>query len=408
MKYLISTYLYGSDISNVLALGKSIRLFSSIPSMCIVTPSVGIKDRVLLLKSYTYVEISDSPLDMILSMDNYDRIMILNSNTLITSKIDILLSVSPSGSPRLSMCVITPSRLIAKIIKVGSDIDLVRSFFIDNGYKWKTIDSKYDNVPTDKARSLMYKGMYLNNNSVNIESYLYDLLGTILGDRGREAVDKELYTYLLVFTHESSNPVSNYDTLEAYGDGLLKGAYMWILDGTPGIISSDQITKITDYFGSKEILSDIAERLDMVKYIDSNDNIDVKIKSDIVEAMIGAIAFSWERLYGKGDEGVRLFVSHIYSPYTIDVENYKEAYTSPIQTVNIFLTSHRLNRDLLSHKITQDYNNIIYKLMYNGQIIGVGIVSKDGTDLRVLDKVVKDRAYSDAISKKSLEKFVTN
>lgn len=408
MRSIICTYFDSGDLSNVMALGNSIRVFSQIYSMCVVSPTVRIDDRKRLMNYFSAVEVANNPLDFIAEMDQYDRIMILNPNFLMTSKMDfLLLGNNPGGSSKLNVMVINPSRLISQITSFDG-VEKMRTFFVDNKYTWRSLNCSYDNPIDPKIRSLMLSNNYLRHpKRVSLRQHLSILLGDILGERGREVVEKEESTYLLAFTHQSVNTVSNYETLEAYGDGFLKGAYMWVLESTPGIITSDQITKMADYYGSREVLAEIAERLDLVRFLDIEGKPDTKTKSDIIESLIGAIAFSWERIYGLGDEAVKMFVKTIYSPYTIDVQGYKKSYTSSVQLVNVRLHELRLNPALLTTNIDRETQNIIYKVLYNGQIVGVGIAPKEKNNIEGSIKMAKNRAYDEVLSKKSLEKFVT-
>jgi hypothetical protein len=83
--------------------------------------------------------------------------------------------------------------------------------------------------------------------------------------------------------------------MEAYGDRFLNGAYVWVLLDTPGIIIPDQVTKISLYFQDKFRLAEICDRLFLGPYIVLGDSatMGVKIKSDVIEALIACIAITW-------------------------------------------------------------------------------------------------------------------
>lgn len=405
MRLVIYTYHYGGDIKGVAALGNSIRIFSSMDSVVVVTPDVSSNDRKSLTRYFTRVEVSSEPLSYIIASEDIDRVMVVSPDTIIQEKVDILLSLQvPAGTPDLNIMVIRPNRLLPKVSTIGRDMASVKRAYVENGYTWNTLDARYDKRPTTSVISEMYENRYLPTKG-RLIPFLKKILGEILGERGVEAIDKEEATYILAFTHESANPVSNYETLETYGDGFLKGAYMWILSSTPGIIDADQITKIADYYGGNEVLADISDRLGLPRYIRTNDPIDTKVKGDVVEALIGAIAFSWNRLFGT-DEGVRIFVSHIYSKYTIDVANYKSVYTSPIQALNVYLQGLRLDRKKLIDDIDRQPTKIIATYKYGEEAVGVGIVARTKGNINDQVHAAKVKAAMDVLQKKSLDRFV--
>lgn len=406
MRSLIYTYFYGGDTKIMVALGNSIRIFSSMESICVILPDTSTTDRKILQGHFSKIEVSANPIAYIVGNESIDRAMIISPGIIVTEKIDILLSLQvPSASPELSIIVIRPNRLISKLPTLGRDVASVKNTYISNGYTWNTLDSIYDTRPSQSNIDVMYKNVYIPVKQ-NLLSFLKKLLGTIMGEKGSQAVDREAATYILAFTHKSVNPVSNYEMLEAYGDGFLKGAYMWVLSQTPGIVDQDQITKLSDYYGGNEILADIGERLGLIQYIMTNDMIDLKVKGDIVESLIGAIAFSWDRLYGEGSIGVRMFVSHIYSLYTVDVSNYKSIYTSPIQLFNEYVQRLRLDRKKVDESIDREDHRIIYKMLYDGEIVGVGIVPRTNANIQDQIRLAKVEAAKDALVKKSLDRFV--
>jgi dsRNA-specific ribonuclease len=421
MKFLVCTYFTGGNSDNVRALGNSIRIFSQMESLCVISRDVGDEERKFISGHFSKVDVADFPLSYILGLDQYDKILLLSPNFLMVSKIDSLLLGDMGGSPKMNVAVVKPSRLIAEISNLVT-VEEIRSFFLDRRYEWRSLSPDFDSIPSSNTRSLILRGSYLSHpKKKDLIARLSYLMYDILGDEGREAVEKEESTYVLAFTHKSVNPVSNYDVLEAYGDGFLKGSYMWILESTPGIISADQITKTADHYGGREILAEIAETLGLVQYINIDRSkgtdkkakpvkLDVKVKSDIIESLIGAIAFSHERLYGKGagDRAVNTFVSKIYEGYTIDVQGYAKAYTSPIQLINLEMLGKRLNTKLLTNETSTINGNVVHKLLYNGQIIGVGIVPRSPNDKEVSEDLAKKQAYRDAVDKKSLDKFVIN
>lgn len=407
MKSIIYTYLYNdTDIKRVAALGNSIRLYSQMKSVCVCTPDIPTQDRKRLYKYFSDIEVSPTPLSHIVSNDDLDRVMIISPDTVLTRKVDILLSMdTPSGSPDLTVIVIRPNRVIPKLYTIDREIRSVREAYVDAGYTWSTLDAIYDKRPSTSIIDTMYAGTYISKIE-GLIPLLKRILSGILGDRGSDAVDRETYTYIMVFSHSSVNPTSNYEMLEAYGDGILKGGYMWVLSSIPGIVDQDQITKISDYYMGNEVLSDICDRLGLTPYITTNNIIDRKVKADIVEALIGAIAFSHDRLYNEGCSSSRKFIEHIYSLYTIDVTGYKERYTSPVQLLNEYIQRLSLDRKKLGHKVDIGRDKITYYITYNDTIVGVGIVDRTGENIQEQEKLAKVEASKDVLSKKSLERFV--
>jgi len=402
MKYAIATYYYGDiDINDVIALGNSIRLFSTLKTMVCTTT---MNDE--LSSSYDIVVRTDAPIDHILSMDEWDMIVVIDPRKVMDKRFDFI-ATSIGGSPELRVMVVKPSRLISKIQTFGRDLAKVREFFISNKYKWNTLTSVYDQLPSDMMREVYLTHKYIPYppNKKDLIPHLHTVLHNALGDRGDKIIDSNIPLFIMAFTHESVNPVSNYDNIEAYGDGFLKSAYMWLLSQTPGIIDSGQITIIADYFGSAPILAEIAERLDLVRFIISNDPIYEKTRSDCIESLIAAIGISWANVYGNGDEGIRMFVNYIYSFYTIDIASYKEMYASSIIRFNTYIQQLHLDRKLVTWNERVENNQVVYTLIYFNTIIGVGI-SPVGTSLSVAKKTAKSKAYQDALTNKSLDKFI--
>jgi dsRNA-specific ribonuclease len=412
-RYCVATYYYDDDdvsVDDVIALGNSIRTTSTLKTIV-----CGTSVHKRFYGSYDIVVRTDTPIDHILSMDEWDTIVMINPRKVMDKRFDFIASSSSStaavgGSPDLRVMVVKPSRLISRIQTFGRDLTKVREFFVSNKYEWKTLSSVYDQLPSDITREVYIRNKYIPSppKKEDLIPHLRTVLSNALGEeKANRIIDSNIPIFTMAFTHKSVNPVFNYDNIEAYGDGFLKSAYMWLLSRTPGIIDSGQITTIADYFGSAPILADIATRLDLPKYIISNDPIDEKTKSDCIESLIAAIGISWASVYGgdSGDEGIRKFVDYIYSFYTIDVANYKAMYASPIIRFNTYLQQLHLNRSLVNGNDRVENNQVIYTLIYSNTIIGVGI-QPIGTSLQLAKKSAKNKAYQDALTKKSLDKFI--
>ena len=263
----------------------------------------------------------------------------------------------------------------------------------------------------------MYRRDYLPTGSAvitgqrqDLRTRLTDILLPILGERTSVVLDRMWTMYAQCFVHKSANPAVNYELLEAYGDQFLAGFYTWILIDTPGIITPDQVTKISDFFQNRFALERICDALSLTDYIVSKDPIDTKMKSDIVEALIAAIGVSWQRVANRGNWAMNKFIRTIYDTYfTIEPERYQILYGNPADRMKALVEQSYLNRSLLRVAPPQEVNGeIVISVYYDQFLLGTGKATLTGVYRDTAIENARRAAYIDALDRNTLSTYLAS
>lgn len=356
-----------------------------------------------------------------------------------------------------SIILITPSKFAMDLFlkEITEDISDGAIFFTKHGYPWHNIDHTYDikvsipmeTIPKDtrilhfiKSKPWVEKGIvsaafniwrriyngsyisslvppdtYSSSGEIwrnKLMKHLLEILTPILGNQVGNVLEKYSPIYQQCFISKKKDPIINYDLLEAYGDRFLKGQYVWFLLNTPGIITSDQVDKISSFFQNQYSLESICDSLNLTQFIilPQGTKPDTKTKSDVVEALIAATGISWQKMYKKGDLAMRTFIFKIYSSlFTIQPDNYKLLYEDPKTRLKNQVEELRLNRDLLKESFPQEEGGeILVTITYNGYTLGTGKVSLEGRYKDTAIKLATKEAYRDALRKNSLQSMVGN
>lgn len=320
-------------------------------------------------------------------------------------------------------------------------------FYHNHGYTWTHIDITYNlaayhlyHMYKDSVKVLHYVNKYkpwtetkeyvLENYSQHIDVYniwhsmfrneyipthdglksrLVDILNNYIGYKAQDVVNRNWPMFQMAFTSASVSPGTNYEFIEAIGDGFLDGYYMWYLLDTPGIITPDQVTKMRAYFQNATQLSKLVSYLDIKKYIQvgKGTRLTEKIESDVLEALIGAIAISYDRLYKRGSWAVRKFIVGIYSQYfNVDPINYLSLYGNSSIQVNSLVQELQLDRTKLKTNIDDSIKGkIIVTITYDGNVVGIGESSTHGKYKDTAIKEAKDRANTNVIESDQLRNF---
>lgn len=149
------------------------------------------------------------------------------------------------------------------------------------------------------------------------------------GDVSDEWIDKLtsgdcLETFKLAVTHESANPVNNYEQLEFFGDTIMNQAIVWwIKSRHPKIVNLDWLTKIKHLFISTRFVRRIGALLELDKVIVynpsyfSNNTLDSvefsKMVEDVVEALLGAVCENFINLGFEHGVGVQVAQNIVWS-----------------------------------------------------------------------------------------------
>jgi len=401
------------DIPNAITLANSIRLYSKSKIICLISPSVSsyqeiedTYDIVVQLPKLTY--------DMrwyILSMDQYDKILYIDTNTIVVNTIDTLFLHSIPTVFNNSVYLIQPSKF-AMNMYIQSNIDDINTFYEMNGYTWNRytyndIFLQYTTKPS--IWKIMHDGVYLANMKykISLENHLINILTPILGSNVQKVIKKYILLYEQAFTTKDFNPVVNYELLEAYGDRFLAGEYAWLMYRTPGIITPDQVTKIGAYFQNQYSLEKVCDYLGLEKYIikSKSESIDIKMKSDIIEALIAVIGITWQNVYKRGDIAMYQFISQVWSTiFKIEPDRYIILYEEPNVRFKETVEKLSLNRNLVKVSEPQESGGeILITILYNNIPVGVGKASLQGVYRDTAIKNARKMAYRDALNKRSLD-----
>lgn len=334
----------------------------------------------------------------------------------------------------------------------GVDEWVIMMFYHQNGYTWTHISMEYNvaayhtyqifggrtkvlhfvsqNKPWTEKESVIkreypihldtyntwrkiYQGTYMptTSKSTSFRNHLESILRPILGSKIGPVLDKYGSLYQQAFTTSTANPASNYELLEAYGDRFLAGQYAWLLIRTPGIVSADQVTKISSHFQNRYSLEQVCDYLKLAPYIITGrgENLNIDTKSDVIEALIAAIAISWQNMYKKGDEAVRAFVFKVWKTiFKIDPARYLILYEDPKTRFKQLTEQLQVNRSLVRTDIRttppqEGGGEIIVTVLYNNYPVGIGRASTQGVYRDTAVKAAERLAYIDALEKNSLQ-----
>lgn len=245
----------------------------------------------------------------------------------------------------------------------------------------------------------------------SLHNHLITILEPILGKDIKKVLSKYFSLYQQAFTTKAANPASNYDLLEAYGDRFLAGQYAWLLIRTPGIINADQVTKVSSYFQNQYQLEKVTEHLRLTPYIVAarGESLNTKIRSDVIESLIGAIGISYQNMFKNGDTAMRNFIFKVWGTFfTIDPANIRLLYEESKTRFKELAEQLQIDRSLIKAPIMttnpqEGGGEIIITVMYGPYTMGIGKASLDGLYRDTAIKMAERAAYADALEKGSLQ-----
>lgn len=135
---------------------------------------------------------------------------------------------------------------------------------------------------------------------------------------------ERLDVFKLAVTHESANPVNNYEQLEFFGDTILNQAIVWwIKSRHPKIINLEWLTKIKHLLISTRFVRRIGALLELEKVIIYDKNAFSvasleshefsKMVEDVVEALLGAVCENFLVLGFEHGVGVQVCQNIVWS-----------------------------------------------------------------------------------------------
>jgi hypothetical protein len=133
-----------------------------------------------------------------------------------------------------------------------------------------------------------------------------------------------LDVFKIAVTHESANPVNNYEQLEFFGDTILNQAIVWwIKSRHPKIVNLEWLTKIKHLLISTRFVRRIGALLELDKVIVYNKNVFSvasldshefsKMVEDVVEALLGAVCENFINLGFEHGVGVQVCQNIVWS-----------------------------------------------------------------------------------------------
>lgn len=387
------------NVETAIVQGRSLRIMSR--AWTIALTGSNLMDQ-RLKDAYDEV-VEGDPMDWV-AMDRFSAILWMDEGLHPMVQMDrIFLTPMPAhsaGAPRLIL--IEPSRFILRMLDPGSsNVDLIR-ILDKNGLTWSMIE-------TDGILSAT-PGPALSMRA-NLMEHLGDLLEPILGDT-RDILKSYAPLFLQAFITKEANPGANYDLMEAYGDRFLGGQYSWLLLETPGVMTPDQVTKISSYFQDKVRLAQLAEYLGLVDHIvlARGQALDPKIQSDVVESLIAAIGITWQKARGRGNWAMKTFVLKIFNTYFhIDPSRYRILYENPKTRLKELVEALSLDRTKLTVSPPQEQDGeILVVISYDRQPIGYGRVKMMGLYRDTVIAMADRAAHQDALERESLQRLISS
>lgn len=380
--------------------GRALRVMSRAKTVAIIPRGV---DPDPLRSAFDEVHVG-GPMDWI-SMDRFQSILFLEEGWIPTSQMDrLFLTPMPAMKDRDPiLLLLEPSRFIPP----QDGVQGLVSAMIGAGLEWSSINPH--GLLSRPGISMAPKP----GPPQQFLDHLSNILKPILQPLGD--VESIIRTYGSLFQQamvtKESDPSSNYELMEAYGDRFLGGQYPWLLLQTPGIITPDQVTKISSYFQDKVRLSQLVENLGLVPFIilGPRQRLDTKIQSDIIEALIAAIGIAWQKAGGLGNQAMELFVLKIFDTYfQIEPERYMILYENPKTSLKNLAEELRLNRDKIVTSSPQEQRGEMMVIVsYDGHLLGKGRVKTAGIYRDTAVDMATKAAYQDALEKGVLRELAS-
>lgn len=296
-----------------------------------------------------------------------------------------------------------------------SNRDNIVDLLVDCGYQWNSFTCKNIQPVNDTLLRSILNSQILAD-ELGYKEYLIEMLSRTIDPTAKDIVSNLYYIFSRTCIHRSVNKFYNYELLEAYGDRFLAGSFARELAEVPGVLTPEQVGVISSYYQDKYRLEKVCDKLGITKYItvqlsDSyteNDYVrdETKIKSDVIEALIGAIRIAWDRSKMDGDNAVRKFIVSTFLPIkNIDVNNIK--YYIPPQEIVTKMVEKNLKRSLLKEEGPYKHDGKIYAaIYYNDRLMGEASISAGKASAETENREVLDKAYQAVIDSKSLSKYI--
>lgn len=403
-----------ANLNVVSAMITGIRVYSMIEIILAHMPNISmpvdISDRV-----DTIVKLSEGKLPylQVTSMTDYSKILFMSPNYLVVGSIGSIFGTSAPAKDR-DLLLLDTNKMLYPLLQM-SNRDNIVDLLVDCGYQWNSFTCKNIQPVNDTLLRSILNSQILAD-ELGYKEYLIEMLSRTIDPTAKDIVSNLYYIFSRTCIHRSVNKFYNYELLEAYGDRFLAGSFARELAEVPGVLTPEQVGVISSYYQDKYRLENVCDKLGITKYItvqlsDSyteNDYVrdETKIKSDVIEALIGAIRIAWDRSKMDGDNAVRKFIVSTFLPIkNIDVNNIK--YYIPPQEIVTKMVEKNLKRSLLKEEGPYKHDGKIYAaIYYNDRLMGEASISAGKASAETENREVLDKAYQAVIDSKSLSKYI--
>lgn len=403
-----------ANLNVVSAMITGIRVYSMIEIILAHMPNISmpvdISDRV-----DTIVKLSEGKLPylQVTSMTDYSKILFMSPNYLVVGSIGSIFGTSAPAKDR-DLLLLDTNKMLYPLLQM-SNRDNIVDLLVDCGYQWNSFTCKNIQPVNDNLLRSILNSQILAD-ELGYKEYLIEMLSRTIDPTAKDIVSNLYYIFSRTCIHRSVNKFYNYELLEAYGDRFLAGSFARELAEVPGVLTPEQVGVISSYYQDKYRLEKVCDKLGITKYItvqlsDSyteNDYVrdETKIKSDVIEALIGAIRIAWDRSEMDGDNAVRKFIVSTFLPIkNIDVNNIK--YYIPPQEIVTKMVEKNLKRSLLKEEGPYKHDGKIYAaIYYNDRLMGEASISAGKASAETENREVLDKAYQAVIDSKSLSKYI--
>jgi dsRNA-specific ribonuclease len=403
-----------ANLNVVSAMITGIRVYSMIEIILAHMPNISmpvdISDRV-----DTIVKLSEGKLPylQVTSMTDYSKILFMSPNYLVVGSIGSIFGTSAPAKDR-DLLLLDTNKMLYPLLQM-SNRDNIVDLLVDCGYQWNSFTCKNIQPVNDTLLRSILNSQILAD-ELGYKEYLIEMLSRTIDPTAKDIVSNLYYIFSRTCIHRSVNKFYNYELLEAYGDRFLAGSFARELAEVPGVLTPEQVGVISSYYQDKYRLEKVCDKLGITKYItvqlsDSyteNDYVrdETKIKSDVIEALIGAIRIAWDRSKMDGDNAVRKFIVSTFLPIkNIDVNNIK--YYIPPQEIVTKMVEKNLKRSLLKEEGPYKHDGKIYAaIYYNDRLMGEASISAGKASAETENREVLDKAYQAVIDSKSLSKYI--
>ncbi len=192
----------------------------------------------------------------------------------------------------------------------------------------------------------------------SLQSFIYETLKDVVpSNLINQFLDaKAMLTWKLAFTHETVDPVNNYEDLEYFGDIILKSVFPKYLFNKFPHLHRRGYTELNVYYMSKMQQAKLGDMMKLPNYIrvGGMSSVILNIVTDVFESFFGALESIADRVQnGLGYVICYNMIFEIFKNINIDLINSNES--SKTQVIQIFT---RFNLKKPTQTVLKSENNV--------------------------------------------------